>query len=506
MIRKTWLLFPLKTQMSDQKRNYLPSMADLLSSPKLKAMANNLNPVAIFNTARSVLEEVTAEAKNAASERRMPDISELSERIAARLKATRFNLFSSLVNATGVLFPSQIAHSELPVKAIDRMVASLGGEFSVQQSDAPPATTAREMICELTGAADAVVVNGHAAAWLLAFGTLTRHDRPDVLTTPGDLYETMTGYRIDDIFLQVGCEPMTVGSLTRATLDDYITGMTDETALIYCANGIDGCLAVERKLPELSQLADVARKRSIPLVYDAEWCSFHSVEDYGLNAVPVCRDLIKQGLSLLVFSCGLLNGCDFAAATCCDNNTNGSSELMQRCAPAVIAGDKSLIRDLRKSPLFPMFAPSRHGMAAFEALLSLSMMRETAENELPLWQLLSTDNDNLKLRADRMALQIATIPGVADAVVAAAQAQLTPLRPRYCISSQEVRVTFASKTAVEMLAALAMYRSEEGLTGIAARSVPDQPNTISLNLRTVFAKYDMLIIDALTALMTDMTG
>jgi L-seryl-tRNA(Ser) seleniumtransferase len=153
--------------MSDQKRNYLPSMSELLSSPKLKAMTDQLNPAAIFNTARSVMEEVATEAKNVASERRMPDISELSERIAARLKATQFNHTSPLVNATGVLFPADIAFSELPVKAIDRMVASLGGDCTTQQS------SAHEMLCELTGAADAMVVNGHAAALLLAFAALT---------------------------------------------------------------------------------------------------------------------------------------------------------------------------------------------------------------------------------------------------------------------------------------------------------------------------------------------
>ena len=503
--------------MSDQKRNYLPSMTDLMSTPKLKAMANQLNPAAIFNTARSVMEEVAAEAMNVASERRMPDISELSERIAAKLKTTQFNHSLPLVNATGVLFSAEMAWSELPIQAIARQQASFGGDFSTQKSETQAAEhsgnpepnptlqkhmTPREMICELTGAADAVVVNGHAAALLLTFGTLAQHNRFDVLTTPGDLYETMTGYRIDDIFLQAGCEPLTVGSLTRATLDEYAAGANDDTAFVYCANGIDGCLAVERRLPPLSQLVDFARKRNLPLVYDAEWSSFHATDDYGLKNVPICRDLMKQGVSLLVFSCGGLIGCDFAADW--DGiDSSISASFMRRCAPAVIAGDKALIREIRKSPLFPMFVPSRHDMAALEAVLKLSIPRVSAENELPIWQLLSTSGDNLKLRADRMALQIAAIPGITDASVVSSPAYLTPLRPRYGVPSQEVRVTFADKTALEMLAALASYRSEQGQTGIAVNSVPEQPNTIAINLRTVFAKYDMLIIDAVISLMTD---
>ena len=465
------------------------------------------------------MEEVAAEAKNVAAERRMPDISELSERIAARLKATQFNHSLPHINATGILFPAEIAFSELPIKAIDRMVASFSGDFSAQQSESlatdksegqeQPQTlqknmSTREMICELTGAADAVIVNGHAAALLLVFGTLVRQNRFDVLTTPGDLCETMTGYRIDDIFAQAGCEPLMVGSLTRTTLDDFAAGVSDDTAFLYCSNGIDGCLAVERSLPELMQLADFSRKRNLPLVYDTEWSSFHATEEYGLQGVPTCRNLLKQGVSLLVFSCGRLIGCDFAAAW--DGHDTGfAPEMMRRCAPAVIAGDKLLIREIRKSPVFPMFVPSRHDMAALEAVLSLSMTQESAENELPVWQILSTDIDNLKLRADRMALQIAAIPGVTDASVVVSSALLTPHRPRYCIPSQEVRVTFAAKTAVDMLTALATYSSEQGRTGIAATEVPGQPNSIAMNLRTVPAKYDMLIIDALIVLMSELT-
>jgi len=491
--------------MTDPQRHYLPSMSDLLASPTLKGMANYLNPATVFNTARSVLEEVAAEAKNVASERRMPDISELTERTVTKLKTVQIYPSLPLVNMTGILFPFEIAFSELPVKAIDRLVASFGDGFFVRQSEI------QEMICKLTGAADAVVVSGHAAALMLVFDTLTRSGRSDVLTTPGDLYETMTGYRIKDVFTQASCDLNMVGSIIRATLDDYAAGITDETAFVYCANGIDGCLAVKRHLPDLSQLADFTRKQNISLIYDAEWCTFHATDDYGLKGIPTCRDLIKQGVSLLVFSCGGLNGCDFA--TYCPSRPqelgeNGGQNERQytkfhnRCFPVVVAGEKTLIREIRKSPLFPMFMPSWHDMAALEAVLSLSLTQDSAENELPIWQLLSTDIVNLKLRADRMAIQIAAIPGITDASVVSAPALLTPLRPRYTMPSLEIHVTFATKTAVEMLAVLASCHTEQSHIGIAAATVPDQPNTIALNLRTMFAKYDMLVIDMLITLIT----
>ena len=515
--------------MSNDRKTYIPSITDLISSPKLKAMAHRFNPITVFNTARSVLDEVAAEAKNVASERRMPDIYELSERIAAKLKTVRFSHDFPLINATGILLPPEVGHTELPIRAIDSMALSFGGDAGATNgtcaasrqhgsTDTPTTTgetqerppqkcgNVREMICERTGAVDAIVVNGHAAALMLAFAALIDDERADVLTTPGDLYESMTGWRVDDILMQAGCQTMTVGSVTRATLDGYIDGANDETALLFCANGLDGCLALERELPELSQLVDFARKRNIPLLYDAEWGTFHSTAEYGLKDVPTYRDLINQGVSLLVFSCGGLNNCDFAAASCHGDVSHGEPNLAtdqtHRNALAVIAGDKALIRKIRKSPLFSMFVPSRHDMAMLETVLTLSQSQETAENELPLWSLLSTDSDNLKLRAERMALQIAALPGVSDASVVATSAMLTPLRPRYVLPSQEIRVTFESKTAVEMLNALAAdhpQSEQPARPGIAATFVPGQPNAIAFNMRTVFARYDMMIVEALMA-------
>lgn len=504
--------------MPNSPKSYLPSMTDLLSSPKLKAMTNRLNPVSIFNTARSVLDEVAAEAKNAATGRRMPDIYELSERIAAKLKTTPHSQLANRINATGVLFPTEIAATSLPLKAVDCMLASFDGEpqpatstnasaasngDSDSQQPAAEAKSARAMLCELTGASDAIVVGNHAAALLLTFDAIVGLKRRAVLTSPGDLYETLCGMRIADLLARPGCDVATVGSQTRVTLDDYAGGMTDETAALYRSDGIDGCLALERNLPELSQLVDFARKRNVPLVYDTEWGTLHPTDEYGLHNVPTCRELLKQGVSLLIMSCGGLNGCDFAAAD--DEADPCCADRMRRRAPAVILGDKSLIREIRKSPLYPAFVPSRHDMAALAGVLSSAMTRESAENELPVWQLLSTDDENLKLRADRMALQIAALPGVADASVVATQACLTPLRPRYVMPSQEIRIKFESKTAIEALAALASPTAphspnQESRTGIAATLVPDQPATIALNLRTVFAKYDMLIVEALTTM------
>ncbi|MDR1382718.1 MAG: hypothetical protein LBJ67_02550 [Planctomycetaceae bacterium] len=487
--------------------NYsIPSINDILSSPKLKQLANRFNPIAVFNTAKSVLDEVATEAKNAASERRFPDVSELSERIASRLKYSPFSkTIPPEINATGVLFLDP-APCQLPVQAIDRLIKSFGGEYDKmspnkpsgdsENSNPPKRKTAEEMICELTGAEDTAIVGNHAAALILTASAYFS-DGGDVCSSHTDLYETLTGYRVQEIFERAGVLLVNpVGTAAHVTPDDYLQMIREESMFLYASNGADAFFYEPRNRPEISQLADIAEKHKLPLVFDAEWGAFHSVKEYGLDNIPTYRDLIQQGVSLLIFSCGGLNACDFATVAT-ENAENPIANQFRRHSLAVIAGGKKWVNRIRKSPLFSAFIPAAHEVAALEAILQLFESRNTAENTIPLWQLLSTEQDNLRLRADRMSAQLAAVSGVADAVAVSCHACLTPLRPGYVIPSWQVLITLESQTAPEILLALANYSP-----GIATSLVPEHLNQIAINLRTVFAKYDMLVIEALTACLT----
>ena len=494
-------------------------MGELFSSPKLRSLVNRWNPATVLGLAKNVLDEVTTEAMNAASEHRMPDISELSERIAAKLKNMPVVEKRPLVNATGVLFPAMPCETFLPLKAMNRMIAALGGEVETavpshedaNDGDAesrsetenskklsaatPKRQSVVSMICELTGAQDAVVVNTHVGALMLAVCSLFGQEKQEIVTGITDFYETTTGYRIDDLLDQLRCTICRVGAVNRVTLNDYARSMTEKTALIYASNGADACFFERRNVPELAAVAELARKSGVPLLFDAEWGTFHPTDDYGLQGIPTFRELLKQGSNLLIFQCGGLNGTDFDAVVCDDRSdmTRKETPPLRRFprSLAVIAGDKTRIRAIKESPLFPMFLPAAHEWVALETVLGLFLSRDSAENEIPVWQLLATSCENLKLRADRIALQLAAIPGVSEAVSVPCSATLTPLRPRYTLPAWQVVVTHDSKTGTEIAEALA-----DSPPGIVVSLVPDQPRQIAINLRTVFAKYDMLITEA----------
>ncbi|MCL2348165.1 MAG: PLP-dependent transferase [Planctomycetaceae bacterium] len=515
--------------MLDHQKSYLPSMGELFSSPKLRSLVNRWNPATVLGLAKNVLDEVTAEAMNAASEHRMPDISELSERIAAKLKKVPAGKKRPLVNATGVLFPAIPFETFLPLKAMDRMIAALSGESDItipnhdeengsDLESRPEAETASKssaikpgrqnvvsMICELTDAPDAVVVNTHAGALTLAVCSLLGGEKREIVANVADFYETTTGYRNDDLLNQLCGTIHRVGTVNQTTPHDYAGAITGKTALVYASNGADACFFERRNVPELAAVAGLARKSGIPLLFDAEWGTFHPTDDYGLKNIPTFRELLKQGSNLLVFQCGLLNGCDFEAVVCNDDseavkseaieNTTGKKEEspLRRLSRslAVIAGDKARIRAIRKSPLFPMFLPVTHEWTALETVLGLFLNRDIAENEIPIWQLLATSCENLKLRADRIALQLAAVPGVSKVESVPCSAMLTPLRPRYTMPAWQVIVTHDLKTGAEIANALI-----DSPAGVVVSLVPDQPRQIAINLRTVFAKYDMLITEA----------
>jgi len=64
----------------------LPPISEILSSPHVKPWIDRLHPATVVSTVRSVLDELGHEAKQMATEKRLPDVADLTQRIVSRLK------------------------------------------------------------------------------------------------------------------------------------------------------------------------------------------------------------------------------------------------------------------------------------------------------------------------------------------------------------------------------------------------------------------------------------
>ena len=161
-------------------------------------------------------------------------------------------------------------------------------------------STASRCCAELTGAADAIVVNNCAAALVLALNTLARGK--EVLVSRGELIEIGGSFRVPEIMAKSGARLVEVGSTNRTHASDYASALSDRVAAIVKVHRSNFAVAGFVAEATVGELADLARDRQIPVLHDLGSGLLTSLERYGLGGEPTARDAIAAGASLVFMS------------------------------------------------------------------------------------------------------------------------------------------------------------------------------------------------------------
>ena len=168
----------------------LPSVDKLLHTPALQALQQQYGTSSTTDAVRQVLEglrpalrdgslhadQVTETALVQATEQR------LTERFAPRLR--------SVFNLTGTVLHTNLGRALLPQEAVDAVVEALTNPANLEYDLDTGGRGDRDdlveqLVCELTGAEAATIVNNNAAAVLLALSTLAAGQ--EVVVSRGEL-------------------------------------------------------------------------------------------------------------------------------------------------------------------------------------------------------------------------------------------------------------------------------------------------------------------------------
>jgi L-seryl-tRNA(Ser) seleniumtransferase len=241
---------------------------------------------------------------------------------------------------------------------------------------------------QLTGAEAALVVNNGAGAVLLAVAA-TAAPR-EVIVSRGQLLE-MGSYRLSEMIAAGGCVLREVGSTNRTHLDDYARALNDLSGAVVvahpCNYAVAGCTADV----ELEELVKLARGKRLSVIHAL---GSAALVDLGAECDPIAP----------LVSASIKHGVDVAI-------TSGDKVLGgPQCG--IIVGRRASIERLAAHPLARALRVDKLALAALEATLRLYADPATARNSIPILRLLSTPLENLKLRAERLAPQLAAIAGI----------------------------------------------------------------------------------------------
>jgi L-seryl-tRNA(Ser) seleniumtransferase len=311
------------------------------------------------------------------------DPGDLVERVleaAARRAAPRL---VRAINATGVVLHTNLGRAPLAAAAIDRVVEVAGGYSNLEYDLAAGERGSRHdhlaaLLRRLTGAEDALVVNNNAAAVLLALAALA--EGREVIVSRGELIEIGDGFRIPDVLARSGARLREVGTTNRTRGVDYEGAVGPETAAILRVHQSNFRVVGFTERPSLAELAQVATRAGVPLIDDLGSGSFVAFGDE-----PLVPDSIAAGADLVTFS---------------------GDKLLGGPQTGIVCGRAELVGKLRRHPLQRALRPDKLTLAALEGTLLLYADPSRAVDEIPALRMLREPLEDVRARAERLAILI----------------------------------------------------------------------------------------------------
>ncbi|MBC8876084.1 MAG: L-seryl-tRNA(Sec) selenium transferase [Planctomycetes bacterium] len=460
--------------MSNVLKN-IPSVNELLERPPLRKLVDRANRNVVVSGVRRFLDNLRTEVKNAAADVNVPTPGELAERIAKWISDEDTPNLRPVINATGILLHTGLGRAPLAEPAVEAIVAIARGYASVEVDvetgeRSQRVRDAEKLLKQITGAEAAVVVNNNAGATLLTLAALAAGR--EVIVARGQLVEIGGSFRLPNVMEFSGAKLREVGTTNKTRIEDYRAAIRQETAALMRVHASNYAIVGFTEQASLAELVDLGSKRNLPVIDDIGSGAMEDVAAYGLTDEPVVTESIKTGADVVLFSGDKL----FGGPQC-----------------GIIVGKKSSVEKIAKHPLMRALRVDKITLAALVETLRLHQDRETAKQSLPLMSLLNTSVANLQNRAERMAPQLAASSAVKSAEPIESFTYLgggsIPAQqiPTWCVALEPDR------GSVDTLAATL----RKGVPCVFGRIHKDR---LLLDLRSVFPKQDMQIVEAVQQL------
>ena len=361
----------------------LPAVDALLREPAVALLAAAHGAAAVTEAARAVL----AAARQAIAEEGMPapDAAQWPALIAESLDAAAAPSLRPVINATGVIIHTNLGRAPLSAAAREAVAAAARGYSNLEYDLGAGARGsrhdhARRLLCRLTGAEDALVVNNNAAAVYLALAALCRERA--VLISRGQLVEIGGGFRIPDVLRQSGARLVEVGTTNRTHARDFTQAIAAEAETVRAAAILRVHSSNFRQvgfvaMPGLDELAAIARHAALLLIDDLGSGSLLDTTAYGLAPEPPVQESVAAGADLVTFS---------------------GDKLLGGPQAGLIVGRAELVERLRRHPLARALRVDKLTLAALDATLA-AYARGRAVEEVPVWRMIAAPAAELERRA-----------------------------------------------------------------------------------------------------------
>ena len=364
----------------------LPGVDTLLQNAAVGELAQRYGHTLTVEAIRSCLAKTRREIQGGGQ---CPSAAALVSVVSERLDAWGRPTLRRVINATGIVVHTNLGRAPLCQDALAAMVA-VGEGYSNLEYDLSAGKRgsryvhAQVLLCRLTGAEEALVVNNNAAAVLLALTALA-YDR-EVVISRGQLVEVGGGFRIPDVMRQSGARLIEVGTTNRTHPGDYERAIGPDTAMLMLAHQSNFRTIGFTKQVPAKELATLGHAHGLVVYEDLGSGTLLNTDACGFSHEPTVQEAVAAGLDLVSFS---------------------GDKLLGAPQAGILVGRADLIARLRAHPLTRALRVDKTTLAGLQATL-LHYLTGDAEEAIPVWRMLASPLEELDRRATTWALKLNT--------------------------------------------------------------------------------------------------
>lgn len=287
-------------------------------------------------------------------------------------------------NLTGTVLHTNLGRALMAEEAIEAVAQVMRYPVTLEYTLNDAARGHRDriladLLCELTGAEDACIVNNNAAAVLLMLATIAAGRQ--VIVSRGELVEIGGAFRLPEVMKQAGCQLVEVGTTNRTYLQDYQRAINEETGLLMKVHTSNYRILGFTAEVEGHQLAQLGTKYNIATAIDLGSGALIDMSQYGLPAESMPQQYLAQGIDLVSIS---------------------GDKLLGGPQAGIILGKKSWIEAIQQHPLKRALRADKMTLAALEATLRLYQHGEKVTTSLPTLNFLSRQQQEIRQLAQRL--------------------------------------------------------------------------------------------------------